>query len=53
MQRARDAWNRDGMKQLDVINKRLPEKNEARACINNVDEAMPEYYQVFAKQIKP
>ena len=28
-------------------------KNEARAYINNVDEAMLEYYQVFAKQIKP
>ena len=28
-------------------------KNEARAYINNVDEAMLEYYRVFAKQIKP
>ena len=28
-------------------------KNEARTYINNVDEAMLEYYQVFAKQIKP
>ena len=25
----------------------------ARAYINNVDEAMFEYYQVFANQIKP
>ena len=41
------------MKQLDFINKRLPEKNEARAYINNVDGAMLEYYRVFAKQIKP
>ena len=41
------------MKRLDFINKRLREKNEARAYINNVDEAMLEYYQVFAKQIKP
>ena len=32
--------------------KRLREKNEARAYRNNVDEAMLEYYQVFAKQIK-
>ena len=40
------------MKQLDFINKRLREKNEARAYISNVDEAMLEYYQVFAKQIK-
>ena len=28
-------------------------KNEARAYINNVDEAMLEYYREFAKQIKP
>ena len=41
------------MKQLDFINKRLREKNEARAYINNVDEAILEYYRVFAKQIKP
>ena len=40
------------MKRLDFINKRLREKNEARAYINNVDEAMLEYYRVFARQIK-
>ena len=41
------------MKQLDFINKRLREKNEAREYINNVDEAMLQQYRVFAKQIKP
>ena len=41
------------MKQLDFINKRMHQKNEARAYINNVDEAMVEYYQIFAKQINP
>ena len=41
------------MKRLDFINKRLREKNEARAYINNVNEAMLEYYRVFEKQIKP
>ena len=41
------------MKRLNFMNKRLHEKNEARTYINNVDEAMLEYYQVFAKQIKP
>ena len=41
------------MKRLDFINKRLREKNEARAYINNVDEAMVQYCRVFAKQIKP
>ena len=53
LQRTRDEWDRYRMKQLDVINKRLREKNEARAYINNVDEAIVEYYRVFAKQIKP
>ena len=35
------------------MNKRLREKNEAITYINNVDEAMLEYYRVFAKKIKP
>ena len=41
------------MKRLDFMNKRLREKNEARTYINNVDEAMLEYYRVFAKKVKP
>ena len=41
------------MKWLDFIKKRLREKNEARAYINKIDEAVLEYYRVFAKQIKP
>ena len=50
LQRARDEWNKDRMKRLDFINKRLRQKNEARAYINNVHEAMLEYYRVFSKQ---
>ena len=41
------------MKRLDFINKRLREKNEERSYINNTDEALVEYYRVFAKQIRP
>ena len=41
------------MKQLDFINKRLREKKEARAYINNVDEVVLEFYRVFARKIKP
>ena len=44
LQRARDEWNRDQTKRFDFINKRLREKNEAMACINNADEAMLECY---------
>ena len=43
----------DQMKRLDLINKRLRERNESRAYIKNVDEAMLEYYHVFAKNIMP
>ena len=50
LKRARDEWNEDRMKWLDFINKILREKNKARAYINNVDEVMLEYYQVFAKK---
>ena len=53
LQRARDEWKRGRMKHLDFMNKRLLEKNDARAYIDKVDEAMLEYYGVFAKQIKP
>ena len=52
-QRARDKWNENRIKRLDFINKRLREQNKARAYINNVDDAMLEYYRVFGKQIKP
>ena len=40
------------MKRLDFINKRLREKNEARAYISNAEEAMLEYYRVVAKKNK-
>ena len=40
------------MKRLDFINKRLREANKANVYISNVDDAMLEYYRVFAKQIK-
>ena len=52
LQRARDEWNRDRMKRLDFMNKRLLEKNEARTYINNIDEAMLQYYCVFEKEKK-
>ena len=53
LQKTRDKWNEDRMKRLDFINKRLREKNEARAYINNTDEAILEYYRVFPRKIKP
>ena len=52
LQKARNEWNKDRMKRLYFINKRLREKNEAITYINNADVAMVEYYRVFAKQIK-
>ena len=53
LQRASDKWNEDRMKRLDLINKRLPEQNKARAYINGTDEAMLEYYRIFAKKKSP
>ena len=44
LQKRRGVWNEDRMKRLDFINKRIREKNEARAYINNADKAMFEYY---------
>ena len=52
LQRKRDEWNKNRMKRVGFMCKRLREKNEARAYINNVDEAMLEYYCIFAKKPK-
>ena len=38
LQKAKDKWNEDRMKRLDFINKRLHEKNDTGAYINNADE---------------
>ena len=46
LQRARDEWNKDGMKRLYFFNNRLHQNNQ---YINNVDAALFEYYQVFVK----
>ena len=40
-----DELDKNRMKWIDFINKRLQEKNEARVYINNVYGAMFEYYR--------
>ena len=50
---AKEKWNTNRIKRLDFIDKRLLEKKEARAYINNVGKAMLNCYQIFAKRIKP
>ena len=50
LQRAKNKWNEDRMKQLDFINKRLREAQAAKTYINNADEAMLKYYRVVAKK---
>ena len=53
LQKARDQWIEDRMKQLDFINKRLSEIQTAKAYINNANEAVLECYRVFGKKTKP
>ena len=43
VQRTRKKWNKHRMKCLDLINKGLPEKNEARAYMKNADKVMFKY----------
>ena len=52
LQEARGKCNEDRMERLDFINKRLRKHNKARAYINDTNEAILEYYRVFAKQMK-
>ena len=49
LQRAGDKWNEGQMERLDFFNKKIREKNEARAYTNNVDDAI---LRVFAKKKK-
>ena len=41
------------MERLDFINKRLREQNKVRAYISDTNEAILEYYRVFAIKMKP
>ena len=50
LQRERDEWNRDRMKRLDFMNKRLSEKMK-REHISTM--LMKQCYRVFAKKVKP
>ena len=52
LQKTRDEYNEDQIKRIDFINKILRKKNEAGTYINNVDEAMLEYYRIFRKKSK-
>ena len=53
LQEARYKLNKDRMVRLYFINKKLREQNKARAYVNDTNEAILEYYQVFTKQVKP
>ena len=53
MRKARDEWHKDKMERLDFINERLYQRNKSKSYMDNVDEAMVEYYQILMKRIKP
>ena len=53
VQEARDEWYEDKIKRLDFINKKLCQKNDAKAYIDHADEAIYEYYKALSKQVKP
>lgn len=53
MWKARDEWHKDKMERLDFINERLYQRNKSKSYMDNVDEAMVEYYQILMKRIKP
>ena len=53
MRKARDEWRKDKVERLDFINERLCQRNKSKSYLDNVDEAMVEYYQILMKRIKP
>ena len=44
LQKARNKWNEDRMKQFDFINKGLRETQATKSYISNANEEMLEYY---------
>ena len=52
-QKARDRWNKERLKRLDFINKRLHEQQDAKEAISDLEDGMREYYRVFGQRIKP
>ena len=50
-QKARDEWNKERLKRLDFINKRLRDQQHAKQAITNLEEGMREYYQVFGSKV--
>ena len=52
-QKARDQWNKERLKRLDFINKRLRDQQHAKEAITNLEDGMREYYRVFGRKIKP
>ena len=43
-QKDRDEWNKERVKRLDFINKRLREQQDAKQAISNLEDGMREYY---------
>ena len=52
-QKDRDEWNKERLKRLDFINKRLRDKQHAKQAITDLEDGMREYYRVFGRKIKP
>ena len=52
-QKDRDEWNKERLKRLDFINKRLRDQQHAKQAITDLEDGMREYYRVFGQRIKP
>ena len=52
-QKDRDYWDKERLKRLDFINKKLREQQDAKQAITDLEDGMREYYQVFGQKIKP
>ena len=48
-QKERDEWNKERLKRLDFINKRLHEKQHAKQEITDLKDGMREYYRCLVE----
>ena len=53
LSKAREDWNRDRQKRLDLINKTLSDQRHAKHTFRGLDDAMREYHKVTGNQLLP
>ena len=52
-QKIRDEWNKERLRKIDFVNKRLHDQQHAKQAITDLKDGIRKYYQMFGRNIKP